>query len=73
MCSEEELFIAQSAFHSVRLSNITRSKESKNGPLSHFADFILLSILRSSSLQQIFAVPGIFLRLRRNIFRKTNV
>ena len=54
MCSEEELFIAQSAFHSVRLPDITRSKESKNGPLSHFAGFILLSILRSTIVDKIY-------------------
>ena len=58
--SEEQRFIAQSAFHSVPLPTFIIRKESKNGPLPHFADFILLSLLRSSSLQQIFAVSGIF-------------
>ena len=57
---EEPLFMAQSTFNSVPLPAITRRKESKNGPLPHFAILILLSLLRSSSLQQMFAVPGIF-------------
>ena len=70
--SEEPHFIAQSAFHIVPLAAITRRTESKNEPLPHFADFILLSLLRSSSLQQMFAVPGI-LRLRRNIFKQPKV
>ena len=70
---KEPLFIAQSAFHSVPLPAITRRKESNDGPLPHFSDFILVSLLRSRSLQQMLAVRGIFLRLRRNIFRQTNV
>ena len=43
---KEPLFIAQSAFHSVPLPAITRRKESNDGPLPHFANFILLSLLR---------------------------
>ena len=53
---KEPLFIAQS----VPLPAITRRKESNDVPFPHFANFILVSLLRSSSLQQIFAVRGIF-------------
>ena len=40
--------MAQSAFHSVPLPAITRRKESKN----QFADFILLPLLRSTTLHR---------------------